>query len=117
MLGMTQNQRDDSTVHYETALSLRPTFSDPEIFHVGWSDDSHHGTGTIKPMPTGFRIPRPWFFQADWSQVQHHLFFGESDNGEPLLIYNGWLPNSHAKRHYQIVFYAEKIRELMSSSK
>ena len=117
MLGLQRDQLEDYSAHNASALELEPVFNAPEIFEVGWSDDGHHGARSIKPMPTGFSTHRPFFFSPDWSQTHHHLFFGKSFDGEPLLIYEGWLPRALIKRDYKIVFYGNKLCALMDSSK
>jgi hypothetical protein len=117
MLARSREQHPDPAIWQETTDALRAVFDASEIFEVGWSIDGHHGMNSIKIMPTGFTIHRPFFSFADYSHVHHQLFYGESFQGEPLFIYQGWLPQAQVKHDYDIVFYADQIRTLMKALK
>ena len=78
-----------------------------EVFAIGWSYDGHHGARSVVPMPCGYSISS-WVTSTD-SSGNRTLHFGQSFDGDALLVLVGWVPDAIEMKQYTIAFYRTEI--------
>jgi hypothetical protein len=91
---------------------LTATFHAGDFYCAGWSFDSHHGaTGT--GLPDGGFSTCLWLSTSD--SKRQSLSYGKTFGGEPLLVYQRWIPDAPVMKHIRIVWYRDKVDKRRAS--
>lgn len=102
------NERSESLRRLMEAM-----FQRDEYFYVAWSIDGHHGARSLKRLPEAFqRFSIPTAAGPDDST----LYYGQAESGKKLVVYEGWVRNGLAAKHFEIVFPQATIEELINGS-
>jgi hypothetical protein len=101
---------DESDRHAVALIheDLRVALSLPEVYAAHWSWDGHHGLDTLVSADGE---EWGWFCESASSRSSdgsYTLFWGESDDGIRLVLYEGIVPNG-SKRVFRVAFRHSQI--------